>query len=476
MTIDGLPASKVDTYDPSSKPPAFGHDLKKYWAFDENYVNLNNGSYGSCPLPVLKDVQKLQLLAEQNPDKFHRYTYLPLLEESRKLVVDLIGAEHDEIVLVPNATHGINTVLRSFEWREGDVLIGASTTYGAVERTIRYLSDRSEAPRPSVYMVGYNFPLKHSEIIDIFRTRIRELKQKHVTSTFTNVPSDFVLPDGVKSDNTGNRFVAVIDSITSNPGVRLPWQEMVRICKEEGIWSVIDAAHSIGQEVNVDLGKFKPDFWVSNCHKWLYVKRGCALLYVPKRNQHIIKSSIPTSHDYLSPSDPTYEDKGTNFVDQHGWTGTMDLTPYLSVKSALEFRNWLGGEESINSYCHDLAMKGGKRLAEVLGTKTMDESGELTLSMTNVQLPLPVEEPGSGSVYSRETLIKINEFLKDKLLNEKNAYVAHFFHAGAWWCRASAQVWNEISDFEFIGQALKDVCQEIKAAFFNDLGELPAQR
>lgn len=78
----------------------------------------------------------------------------------------------------------------------------------------------------------------------------------------------------------------------------------------------------------------------------------------------------------------------------------MDFTPYLSIKSskiillcflnllilygifvALEFRKWIGGEEALNTYCHDLAVKGGKRLAEILGTKVLDEDGELTLNM-----------------------------------------------------------------------------------------------
>lgn len=41
---------------------------------------------------------------------------------------------------------------------------------------------------------------------------------------------------------------------------------------------------------------------------------------------------------------------------------------------ALDFRKWLGGEEVINSYCRDLALQGGKRVAEIMGTRLMDES------------------------------------------------------------------------------------------------------
>ena len=83
-------------------------------------------------------------------------------------------------------------------------------------------------------------------------------------------------------------------------------------------------------------------------------------------------------------------------------TGTHDPAPYLSigpglfhavgpvrvlmrcsVYTALDFREWLGGEVKINGYCRDLAIRGGKRLAEVLGTEEMDETPnrELTLNM-----------------------------------------------------------------------------------------------
>ncbi|KAF9816648.1 hypothetical protein IEO21_03953 [Rhodonia placenta] len=459
----GLVPSEYHTYDSSKKPPALGHAVRPYWAFDPGYVNLNHGSYGSAPLPVMFRFTEIVTLAERNPDKFHRITYMPLLVESRKRIAELVGARTDEIVLVTNATHGVNEVLRNFEWREGDVLLSATTTYGAVSRTAQYLSDRSEAPRPTHHIIEYTFPMSHPEIIDRFRESIKLIKASYPGTEFSDVPSDSVLAQSGGSNVKKNKFVAVIDSIVSNPGVLLPWKELVQICKEEGIWSVIDAAHSIGQEVNINLSEAKPDFFISNCHKWLYVKRSCALLYVPKRNQHLIKSSIPTSHAYVSPTDshPPPPDDVTNFVGQHEWTGTMDQGPFLTVSAALDFRKWLGGEAVINAYCHNLAMEGGRRLAEIFGTKVMDVTGELTLNMANVLLPLPVEK-SKGEIYNSQNLVAINTVLREKLLYDWNGYAAHYFHAGGWWTRCSAQVWNEVFDFEYIGKAFIAICEDIK--------------
>jgi hypothetical protein len=58
------------------------------------------------------------------------------------------------------------------------------------------------------------------------------------------------------------------------------------------------------------------------------------------------------------------------------------------VHTALEFRKWIGGEVRINAYCKELAIRGGQRLAEVLGTEDMDNTPdhELTLNMVRNQL------------------------------------------------------------------------------------------
>ena len=44
MPITQLAASRYDTYDPNEKPPPFGHSLKPYFPYDDDFVNLNHGT------------------------------------------------------------------------------------------------------------------------------------------------------------------------------------------------------------------------------------------------------------------------------------------------------------------------------------------------------------------------------------------------------------------------------------------------
>jgi selenocysteine lyase/cysteine desulfurase len=125
MPVTDLKAeTKAHTYDPQSAPPPFGHALFKYFAFDPAYVNLNHGSYGSLPLPVKTYVDQLENEAEANPDLWYRFTYQPRLTAVRAQVAQLIGARADECVMVQNTSVGLNTVLREFDWREGDIIVG----------------------------------------------------------------------------------------------------------------------------------------------------------------------------------------------------------------------------------------------------------------------------------------------------------------------------------------------------------------
>jgi len=415
-------------------PPPFGRALLAHYTLDPEYTALNNGSYGTTPRPVQEAAKALADRVEANPDLFHRLTYQGTLKEARAQLAALVNVHADELVLVSNATTGVNVVLRNLDWSAGDQLIAFSTSYAAVSSTVHYLADVPPHPRAS--FVPLAFPCSPASIVDAFRAHLR-------------------LPENQAAPNS--RRVAVIDSIVSNPGIALPWKELVEVCREEGVLSVVDAAHSIGQEPDIDLAAAQPDFWVSNCHKWLMAKRSSAVLYIPFRNQHLIKTSLPTSNFYR----PLALRKGEgedNLQVQFEWTGTQDLAPFFSILDALRFRKWLGGEHAINEHCHALALAGGKYLAELWGTALMDPSGESTLNMVNIALPIPADAqimPGSAGA----------RYIERRLLVDEKAYSAWFFHNGRFWTRCSAQVFNDMSDFERLGKAWTKVAAEVREKF-----------
>ncbi|EGO00934.1 hypothetical protein SERLA73DRAFT_178940 [Serpula lacrymans var. lacrymans S7.3] len=416
-----------------SSSPAFGHAMRSYFGFDSDYINLNHGAFGAVPKPVVEAAHALTNRVESNPDYFMRLEYELLLDEGRARLAQLVGADVDECVLVPNVSNGINTVLRNFEWAEGDILVSASTTFDSIARAVENITGaRPQVPHPGVSKFILDFPQSHATILASFREHLR----------------------AVKSQAPNNTIVALIDTIVSQPAILMPWKQMVKICKEEGVWSVIDGAHSLGQELNIGLSEADPDFWVGSCSKWMYTKRGCTLLYVPKRNQHIIKTTLPTAHSVLAAS----EDKPpTAFVMEFIYFGTVEAIPFLSIKAALDFRDSIGGEETINAYCHSLAKAGGRRLAEVMGTSMMvtDNEDELIANMVNVELPFP------ATIASTKAVFRV---FQNRLLQDHKMYAGHFFHNGKWWTRACAQIYNEIGDFEKLGYALVAICNEIKEA------------
>lgn len=344
---------------------------------------------------------------------------------------------------MPNASHGLNTVLRNLAWNEGDIIVTATTTYLPIERVSKYISDLP--PHPSVSVFKLNFPTTRASVLEAFRAHVDGLNAKlQIAQCKTR--------DGAKL-----KIVAIIDSIVSIPGVYLPWKEMVALCRERGIVSVIDAAHSLGQEPNINLSDVGPDFWVSNCHKWLYAHRPCAILYVPKRNQHLIRTSFPT-YLYVSPNQQSegLSVETSCFSAMFEWTGTTNYPGYLSIQPALDFRQWLGGEQKINDYCRSLALSGGKLLSELLGTPLLDPTGEFTLNMINVGLPLAPNIPNNAITH---------EFFLRNLLEHWRVSAAIFRHNGKWWVRACAQVWNEVSDFEYLAEALKDSCEKLELKY-----------
>ncbi|KAJ0118581.1 plp-dependent transferase [Diaporthe amygdali] len=489
----GGDADKPDTQ--RELPLDFGKGLRdSEFLFDKDYHNLNHGSFGTIPVHIQKRLQHYQALHERRPDQFIRYDFPAMLDENREAAARLINAPSvDEVVFVANATVGLNTVLRSLPWSEDgkDEIIHFSTIYGAIGKTVDYVVD-SAYGRVSSRSIELTYPISDDAIMAKFRQAVHQSRQ-------------------LKRPRA-----AVFDVVSSVPGVCFPYEEMIRACRELGILSIVDGAQGIGM-MNLDMTALDPDFFVSNCHKWLLAPRGCAVFYVPFRNQHLIRSTVPTSHGYIplpgatSRANPLPPSAKSAFVNAFEYVGTLDNSPYLCVKDSIEFRERvLGGEGRIQQYMRSLAKHGGEKISQMLGTWVMGyEHGKTerftNCAMVNIAMPLVVLQDtisdtsasvvdeqvktetwqvsarGAAPVCAaelhchgsqvqarvRDILLphedaeRIWNWMTKALVDDYQTFIPLFYHNRRFWARLSAQVYLDMDDFLWAGKTLKVLCERV---------------
>lgn len=408
------------------------------------------GSFGSFPIAIRDKFRGYQDACEARPDVFIRYEYPKLLDESRAAVAKIVNAPEDTVVFVGNATVGVNTVFRNLTWNPDgkDVIVTFSTVYEACGKVADYLVDYYDGLVSSREIV-ITYPIDDEAILQKFRDTVSAIEAE------------------------GKRArVAMFDVVSSRPGVVFPWEVMVKTCKQLGVLSMVDGAQGIGM-VKLDLTATDPDFFVSNCHKWLHVPRGCAVFYAPKRTQHLLPTTLATSHGYVPQSakriSPLPPSSKPPYVTNFEFVGTLDNAPYLCVKDAVRWRRErLGGEDAVLEYLWALNKAGTDAVAAALGTEVM-ENGTGTLrncAMGNVALPVWTGFKGAGGkegdvVVSLEEEGKAFQWILRAMIDDYKTFLSLFVHAGRFWVRFSAQVYLELEDYEWAAGMLKEICERV---------------
>ena len=143
---------------------------------DPGVTFLNHGSYGACPAPVFARYQELQREIEHNPVAFLARRFDELTAGSRAALAAFVGARPDDLVFVPNATAGLNAVIRSLRLEPGDEVLTTRHEYGAVTRTWEFMGANLIYAEPE-------------ELIDAIGPRTKAVSVSHITS-----PTALVLP------------------------------------------------------------------------------------------------------------------------------------------------------------------------------------------------------------------------------------------------------------------------------------------
>ncbi|PYH80697.1 putative aminotransferase family protein [Aspergillus uvarum CBS 121591] len=445
-------------------PTPFGAPMRQHFLLDPSYRNLNHGSFGTYPSPLLATQRSLQRLAESSPDEFLRYTQPTALLTARHAVAGLLNCPPQDVVTVKNATTGVATVLHNLapHFEAGDVLLYFSTIYGAVENGLFSLVEHLPGTHLRLRKIEYAFPIAPNELVQRFRDTIRAVRTEG-----------------------GTPRIAVLETVVSLPGVRFPFEHIVKVCREEGVWSLVDAAHGVGM-IPLDLGVGGVDFLTSNLHKWLYTPRSAAILYVTPALQPLMRTTLPTSWGYIpAPSETTPRPSlmatpGANktaFEALFEFVATADDTPYLCAPAAVQFREEVcGGERAIYAYLEELANEGADLVASGLGTEVLGDtprkrSAWRRCAMNNVRLPVRVlhgPQGGEGGVapgLRAELVPAVVDWMQRRLVQEYRTFVPVFAHAGWLWVRLSAQVYLDRSDFEWLVPVLKELVGRVTEEF-----------
>ncbi|WZH43294.1 pyridoxal phosphate-dependent transferase [Fusarium acuminatum] len=428
----------------------FGSSMNKEFMFDPEWRNLNHGSFGTYPKAIKEKFREYQDASESRPDPFIRYEYPKLLDESRAAVAKLLNAPVEGVVFVSNATVGVNTVFRNIKWNDDgkDVIISFSTIYEACGKVADYLVDYYDG-NVTHREIEITYPIDDDEILKRFEDTVKTIEAE------------------------GKRArICTFDVVSSRPGVVFPWEQMIKTCRRLNVISMVDGAQGVGM-VKLDLTAADPDFFVSNCHKWLHVPRGCAVFYVPQRNQALLSTTLATSHGYqpklVKRTTPLPPSSKSAFVTKFEFVGTLDNSPYLCVKDAIKWREEvLGGEEAILSYLWDLNKKGSAAVAKKLGTTYMENStGTMrNCGMANIALPIwSVQGQGQDGevVVSEEETQTAFQWILNTLISDYKTFLSLFLHGGRFWVRISAQVYLGMEDYEWAGDVLEKICERVKA-------------
>ena len=387
------------------RPPGF-------WLLDPAVTFLNHGSFGSCPRPVVGFQQVIRARLERQPIQFFVRDLEPLMDAARASLARFLCAGADDLVFVPNATAGVNTVLRSLRFRPGDELLVTDHEYNACRNAL----DSVAADRGARVVVAWiPFPLRRvEEVLEAVMGRV-----------------------------TRRTRLALLDHVTSPTGLVLPMARLVRELEARGVDTLVDGAHAPGM-VPLNLRRLGAAYYTGNCHKWLCAPKGAAFLHVrPDRQQRL--RPLVISHGANSPRTDR-----SRFQIEFGWTGTWDPSAMLSVPEAIRCVGGLlpGGWPAVMAHNRQLALAGRERLCQAL---QIDKPCPDTLIGSLASVPLPDSssaEPPKSPLYQ--------DPLQDELLGRFGIEVPIM----PWpapprrLLRISAQLYNSLPQYRHLADAL----------------------
>jgi len=414
----------------------YGADTKKELFFlDPEFCFLNHGAFGATLRPVQEIAHRWQMRMESQPLRFIDRELLPLLVYVTRQVAAFVNAPAQNVVLLSNVTTGLNSIIRSFPLKPGDRMMSLSLGYGSTKKMLKFHAQESGAEHDELEIT---LPiLSRLQIIGQVK---RYFKKHTIPSNNPNEPAKCAV-----------KFV-VFDHINSNSAIMLPIKELVQICHDYGAAVLVDGAHALGS-ISIDIEDLKPDFYLSNAHKWLCSAKGAAFMYVsPKYQSSVVPAII--SHGY-----------GSGFTSHFLWAGLQDYGPWLSLATAIEFWRQCGTFRTFSAI-RSLAHEAAELLCQEWNTEPLAPlSEDLFGTMVTVRVP-GSRRPKHGD--------ESNE-IQDRLYYEYKIECPVKHLDGRLYVRISAHVYNHIDEYKRLAEAMLKIRPRLEPGSAEDKADLEAE-
>jgi len=384
----------------------------RHWWLEPAVAFLNHGSFGACPRPVLAVQREWRERLERQPVQFLVRELETHLDAARAALADFVGAAAADLVFVPNATTGVNTVLRSLIFQPGDELLVTNQEYNACRNALNFVAEHCGA---RVVVVPLPFPFTQAD--------------------------ELIAP--VLAAITPRTRLALLDQVTSQTGVVLPIARLVAELNQRGVDTLVDGAHAPGM-VPLNLRALGAAYYTGNCHKWLCAPKGAALLHVRRDKQAAIRP-LTISHGANS----TRTDR-SRFHLEFDWPGTWDPSAALSVPTAIQFMGAQlpGGWPEVMARNRALALAARKTLAGSLG---VPEPCPAEFIGSLAAVPLPDAPPDAGprqpyQEYPLQAALRVKHGIEVPIIS---------WPAPPRRClRISAQLYNALPEYERLARVL----------------------
>jgi isopenicillin-N epimerase len=384
----------------------------RHWLLDPKIIFLNHGAFGACPRQVLECQSQWRSRMERQPLQFLVRELEAQLDDAREFLAQFVGADAGDLVFVPNATAGVNAVLRSLNFKPGDELLVTNQEYNASRNALNFVAKHAGA---RVVVARLPFPFRQAD--------------------------DLIAP--ILKRVTSRTRLALLDHVTSQTGIILPVQTLVDELKRHGVEVLVDGAHAPGM-VPLKLNQLGAAYYTGNCHKWLCAPKGAAFLHVRRDKQKTIRPLV-ISHGANS----ARKDR-SRFLLEFGWQGTFDPSAALSVPAAVRLLgSWLpGGWPDVLAHNHALVLAARKILCAALA---IEEPCPLEFIGSLAAVPLPAAPKNALP------RLPFNEYPLQDVLREKHRIEVPII---SWPAppgrvlRISAQLYNALPQYKRLARAI----------------------